>query len=82
MNTEDRISHIGKALTALQPGFPFLVMEIDERITELTEQLVNNDNEQTRGRIKALRWVKELPEALSNERQGLAAALPETDAAD
>lgn len=82
MTLEERVAFIDKALSAFPGAWPLLVIEIDQLIADLTEQLVNNDNEQTRGRIKALRGVKELPISLLTERDGIRAALSEQDAAD
>lgn len=81
MTPDERIAHINKVLTGL-PAWSDLMVEIDARIADLTEQLINNDNEQTRGRIKALRDVKGLPEALYTEREGISAALADEAAAD
>lgn len=78
----ERISQITRTLDAIRSGWPLLADEIDARLAELTEQLINNDNEQTRGQIKALRWVKDLPVSLAQERDGMSAALAEQAAAD
>ena len=75
MSIEGRIAEVSAGLEAMRPGWPFLSAEVDRRIGELTEQLINNDNEQTRGRIKALLEVKNMPAALQSEREGLSAAL-------
>lgn len=82
MTTEERIAHIGQLIEGVRHGWSLVAIEIDIRIAELTEQLINNDNEQTRGRIKALLEVKKLPESLVSEREGLGAALSDQDAAD
>lgn len=82
MTNEERIAYIGQALTSLQPGWSYLVHELDARIAELTEQLISNDNEQVRGRIKALLDVKNLPETLRYEQEGMRVALSEQDATD
>ncbi len=82
MTTEERIAHIGQLIEGIRGGWSLLSVELDARIAELTEQLINNDNEQTRGRIKALLEVKKLPESLLSEREGLSAALSDQDAAD
>lgn len=82
MTIQERINQISNTLTALQSGWPHLLIEIDERIQALTTQLVSTDNEQTRGRIKALCDIKELPETLKQERDGISAALSEQDAAN
>lgn len=82
MQTEERIAQITRTLDAVRSGWPLLAEEINARVGELTEQLINNDNEQTRGQIKALRWMKDLPVALAQERDGMSAALAEQAAAD
>lgn len=80
---EERLNTIQRGLADLRSGWPFLLSEVNARIATLTEQLINNDNEQTRGRIKALLEVKELPEALQSECDGIRAALSEeSDAAN
>lgn len=81
MTPEDRVHEIQKTLEAIQNGWPFLLSVLDARIAGLTEALINNDNEQTRGRIKALRELKELPETLAQERDGISAELSERDSA-
>jgi hypothetical protein len=50
---------------------------MQERRDALTLDLIGQDNEQTRGRIKQLRELMELPETLAQERDGLSAALAE-----
>lgn len=78
----ERISQITRTLDAIRNGWPLLAEEIDARLGELTEQLINNENEQTRGQIKALRWMKDLPVALAQERGGISADLSDKDSAD
>lgn len=82
MTPKERVGQITQTLGAMQTGWPHLVREIDERIAALTVQLISQDNEQTRGRIKALRDVKDMPETLTQERDGISAALAEQAAAD
>lgn len=81
MNIEARIAHIGAALDAMRGGWSFVTQEIDSRIASLTESLISNNDEQTRGRIKALLEIKNLPDTLQFEREGMSAALSEQDAA-
>lgn len=79
---EGRIGQIGRVLDALRGAWPALSMEIQSRVTQLTESLITQDNEQERGAIKELRNLLNLPETLQYEREGLAAALSEqSDAA-
>jgi len=83
MNPSDRIAQIQQTLEAIQNGWPFYFALINARLSELTEQLINNDNERTRGAILELRRLAELPASLSQERDWLSAAeLPETDSAN
>jgi hypothetical protein len=78
----ERVSQITRLLDAVRSGWPLLVEEIDDRISALTEQLINNDNEQTRGAIKELRRLRDMPESLIHERDGISAALADQAAAD
>ena len=82
MTPDARISHIGAALDAMRPGWPFVAQELEARIASLTESLISNNCEQTRGRIKALLEMKNLPEALHDEREGMRSALLEQSAED
>jgi hypothetical protein len=82
MNTEDRITHINHAMQAIQTGWPFLLVEIESAIKQKTESLISQNNEETRGAIKALQDLMNLPETLQQEREGLIAALSEEDAAN
>jgi len=82
MNTNERLTQISTVLEATKTGWPFLLEILNEQVRVLTEQLVNQDNEQTRGRIKALLWVMELPDTLTQEREGIRAGLSEQDPAD
>lgn len=81
MTPEDRLSHIQQTLDAIAPGWPFLQAHIEQKIAEQTAQLIHQDNEQTRGRIKALVDLIALPESLRQERDGIRAALAEEAAA-
>lgn len=82
MEHEDRINQISAGLERMAHAWPFVAGEIEARAKELIESLVNQDNEQTRGQIKALRWVMDLPSTLAQERDGMSAALLEQSAAD
>jgi len=82
MTPSERLAYIDKVLSACKDAWPVLMVEVDSKIGALTEQLISSDNEQTRGRIKALCDLKELPVSLAQERDGIRAALSEEDAAD
>ncbi len=73
MNLEDRIEQINGLVPALQA--PSLVAHLDQEIASLTARLISADDEQIRGRIKALRDLINLPEALQAERAGIDAEL-------
>jgi hypothetical protein len=80
--TSPRIEQIEATLKAIQPGWPFLLVEVQALIVQQTERLITQNNEETRGRIKALRDLMDLPDALQAERAGiLAAELPIPDSA-
>jgi hypothetical protein len=79
---EQRIAHIGQGLQAMKNSWPFLLGEINARIEALTISLINNNDEQTRGKIKALIAITELPQTLATERESMSTALSEMDAAD
>jgi hypothetical protein len=76
------MEQIDATLKAIQPGWPFLLAEVQTLIAEQTDRLITQNNEETRGRIKALRDLMNLPETLEAERAGiLAAELPIPDSA-
>jgi hypothetical protein len=79
---EARIGQISATLGVLQAAWPLLTREIQARIEQHTRSLVAENNEQTRGRVKALLDLMDLPESLQQERESLTAALSEqSDAA-
>lgn len=78
---QERINHLTDAIEAMRPGWRYIRQELQALAASYTEQLVNQDSEQTRGRIKALRELMELPETLQSERDGMSAALSDMDAA-
>lgn len=72
-----RVEQINRTLEAIRSGWPFFMAVMRERAESLTQDLIGQDSEQTRGRIKALRELMELPEALVQERDGISAGLAE-----
>ena len=82
MSAQARLAEIGNTLQAIQSGWPYVLLEINSRIEALTGQLVSQESEQVRGRIKALRDLRDMPETLDQERQALAAALADQAAAN
>lgn len=82
MTANERLTEISKCLEAIHSGWPFFLDLIRTREAELTESLINNDNEQHRGAIKELRRLADMPESLKQERDGISAELSERDSAD
>jgi dihydroorotase len=77
MTPEDRLAEIDQTLEALRPAWPHLRVLLEGKRADLTVQLIAQDNEQVRGRIKALGDLLELPETLQQEREGIRAGLAE-----
>lgn len=81
MTAQQRLDYLNATLAALHGCWPHLVQEIQARIDSKTAQLIGENNEQTRGAIKALRDLIDLPAALQQERDHITAALSDPDAA-
>jgi hypothetical protein len=81
MNALERVHEIDQALNVLRPAWNALSEHIVVRIREHTATLVSQNDEQTRGRIKALQELLELPVTLQQERDGISAGLSEEDPA-
>jgi len=80
MTHHERLAEIDALTAALR--CPALLAHLKDCISENTDRLISAEHDQTRGRIKALRDLINLPEALQYERDGIAAALSEqSDAA-
>jgi hypothetical protein len=79
---EERLDAINAGLEAIHNGWPFFMSVLNERIEDHTRSLVQQNNDETRGRIKALQELLELPESLTQERDSISAALSDQDAAN
>lgn len=77
MSPEARVLEIDQTLNLLNPAWGALSEHLTGRIRELTDRLVSQDDEQIRGRIKALTELLELPVTLQQERDGISAGLAE-----
>lgn len=77
MSSEERLAQIEQTLEAIRTGWPFFLAVLQDRANTLTVDLVNQDNEQTRGRVKALHELMQLPASLQSEREGISAGLAE-----
>ncbi|MDB5887025.1 MAG: hypothetical protein JWR74_3196 [Polaromonas sp.] len=82
MTAQARVAAINTTLQALQSGWPAFLAEIDSRIESQTARLVQQESEQVRGRILALRELRDMPETLSQERDSISAALADEAAAN
>lgn len=71
MTAEDRLGQLNETLAAIGPAWPHIARFLKQRAEEMTESLISADNEQTRGRIKQLRELLNLPETLQQERDGI-----------
>lgn len=73
----ERLNELNAVLPALS-AWPSISVEIERRIGDLTERLIAQDSEQTRGAIKELRYLIDLPAVLQVERDHLAAGLSDS----
>jgi hypothetical protein len=79
MSARARLAEISNTLQGIQTGWPYVLAEINSRIESLTVQLISQESEQVRGRIKALCDLRDMPETLQQERDGISAGLSEQD---
>lgn len=77
MTAEDRLEHLNRVLSAMQASWAPIAEEIGNRIGDYTASLIAENNEETRGRIKALRDLLNLPDTLLSERDGIKSGLSE-----
>lgn len=68
MDINARLDYLNTTLAALDTAWPKLAGEIQSRIDNLTLSLISANNEETRGAIKALRELLNLPASLQYER--------------
>ena len=67
MQLDDRTTYLSTTLAAIEQSWPHVLPELQEMIDDLTQKLIGAENEQTRGAIKVLLRVKDLPATLANE---------------
>lgn len=77
----ERINYLENTISVITPVWPWLVIEIQEQIDDKVLRLISENNEQTRGAIKCLRDLLNLPATLQSERDQIIAALSDEDAA-
>lgn len=64
-----RLDYLNTTLAAMETAWPKIAGEIQSRIGSLTLTLISANNEETRGAIKALRELLNLPSTLHYERE-------------
>lgn len=71
----DRQAELEVFLGTIAPHWGLVSREIDERVDGLVVALIAQDCQETRGRIKALRDLQDLPSALTHELNAIKAEL-------
>lgn len=74
---QDRILQLERFIGSVYPNWDQVAREIDSQIDGLVLSLIAQNNEETRGKIKALRDLRDLPIALKQELDAIKAELPE-----
>lgn len=72
-----RLDYINNTLAAFDMAWPRLAGEIQSRIDSLTLKLISANDDETRGAIKELRDLLNLPASLQYEREHINEALAE-----
>lgn len=78
----ERLGELEQQLRAIEGGWPTIAALLQERIEALTTRLISGNDEETRGRIKALIELQQLPVTLQQERDGISAGLADQAPAD
>jgi len=78
-NDNERIKELDDALASFEKCYKHVVYEIESRIKAKIVQLIQTNDEQVRGEIKAYQSLLDLPQQLQQERQSLI-ALPDEGA--
>ena len=76
---ESRIAEIEEALASMRNCYKSVVSEIESRMKDKIVRLIDSNDEQLRGEIKAYQSLLTLPEQLQQERDQLV-ALPDEGA--
>lgn len=79
MDIAARLDYLNSTLAAFDTAWPKLAGEIRSRIDHLTLKLISANDDETRGAIKELRDLLDLPESLRYEREHINAALEDAD---
>lgn len=81
METSERLEYLNSFILTVDNAWPRVSIEIQERINQKVISLIQSENEQARGAIKALQELLELPDTLKSERASINAELSERDSA-
>lgn len=76
---DERLAELASLSQGLGAAWPTLKPWLDERKDLLMRELVNSNDEQTRGRIKELAELLDLPERLRHEAIALQQPQQESD---
>jgi len=79
MNSELRVAQIQQTLEAIQNGWPSVYGELNSRISELTASLVHRNDDEVRGKIKALMSLAAWPQEMAEEMAQLVQPAQEED---
>lgn len=75
----ERLAEVDEALASFEKCYKHVVYEIESRMKEKIVRLIQSNDEQLRGEIKAYQSILDLPQQLQQERQALT-ALPDEGA--
>lgn len=79
---EADLNRVNASLDALRGAWPALHHILQSRMADLVNSLIGQESKQTRGAIKEVRQLIELPQTLQQERESITAALSDMDAAN
>lgn len=77
--SSERLEEVDAALAAFEKCYKHVVYELESRMKSKIVQLIQSNDEQLRGEIKAYQSILDLPQQLQQERQALT-ALPDEGA--
>jgi hypothetical protein len=77
IDIHDRLDYLNDVLISMD--WSKIVIEIQRNIDDLTAKLIRENNEETRGAIKALKQVLELKQTFQYEQQQIKESFSNTD---
>ena len=82
MDDRERRAHLASLQTTISRVWRDVEKELDYKVKGLTRQLIDSNNDEIRGRIKALEDLQRLPQKAFEEMQRLDTALSTEAGAD